>query len=162
MWHWYAARPNEIFVDCDNWERSRDHIRKRLMGAIESGKLFVNNVHLYPSSTMGHMHMIVVLNDIHNPTPLEKAVWAVILHSDIYRGCATVMRTYRHSHDALFASDVLIARSPLHRNPDAVCNCTGKHKYKIMADCPAALRLRGNARVESFFGKPSDAECQWF
>lgn len=154
MNYWYVARPNEIFIDADNWKRSRAHTRARLQGAIEYGKLPILDVEIHESST-NHVHILITLAE--NMPPIERAVWGIILHSDIYRGCATIMR---HSAN-IAAADVLINSRMFHRMADAVCHCKNKHKQKIMVNCKAAIALRGDDRIRGFFGKPSKGKCKW-
>ena len=159
-WYWYSARANELFIDCDNWPKAENHVRRRLMGAIEFSYLKVRDVKLYPSSTNGHMHMIIILS---SPTPpLERYVWEIIFHSDIYRACCNIMR-FLIDLPGEIAQDVLISQIRYHREPDATCNCERKHnKRSVMESCPAAKKLRGDKRTAAFFGKPSDSPCPWF
>lgn len=153
-WNWYVAKNNELFIDCDHWQKSQERIRKRLMGAIECHHLFIENLWLYPSQTNGHMHIIIKLQ--HTLNRVEQFCWEIMFHSDIYRGCCNLMRR------DIPAADILISRKELHRIPDATCNCETKHNYKTMETCPAAILLRGNQRCNTFFGKPSDSPCPWF
>jgi hypothetical protein len=155
MWHWYVARPNEIFIDADKWDKCKNHVRERLQGAIECGKLDVKNVHLFPSNTSGHMHMVIELNE--EISDIDKAVWAVLFHSDIYRACATIMRIH-HEH---YSPDILISKMELHRVADSRCLCKAKHSYKIMDKCLSANYLRGKYRTYGFFGKPSKNPCKF-
>ena len=156
MWHWYVSRPNEIFIDADHWDRCKDHVRARLQGAIECGKLDVKNVHLFPSNTSGHMHMIIELND--DIDGIESAIWAVLFHSDIYRAYATIMRYMYHP---FIAPDILISPKELHRGANAICYCKEKHSYHVMEKCEAAKMLRGKFRTLGFFGKPSKNPCKF-
>lgn len=156
MWHWYVSRPNEIFIDADKWDKCKDHVRARLQGAIECGKLDVNKVHLFPSNTHRHMHMIIELNfPMEN---IERYIWSVIFHSDIYRACSTIMRQI---HFPNLYPDILITKHEYHRRSDFTCNCQSKHSRKIMENCRAAYELRGDVRVHGFFGKPSKNPCKF-
>src|SRR6266436_1718367 len=103
MNYWYCARPNELFIDCDNASRSMKHARARLQGAIECGKLNVAYVMQRPSRSKDHVHTIITLT-----TPQHDAmkfVWEIILHGDIYRGCCNLMRSFT----GVPAPDILIS-----------------------------------------------------
>lgn len=169
QWFWYVARSNEIFIDADKekFHKGLDHVRRRLQGAIEADKLKVNQVIQLPSATNGHRHIIIQLSQ--NIGAIDRAVWAIIFHSDIYRACATIARIT----NGVAAADVLISPHDLSynaegkklgnivRNPDDFCYCEAKHKAAVMDKCPAAIRLRGENRTRGFFGKPSDNKCRF-
>jgi hypothetical protein len=164
--YWYVARANELFLDIDNVSRSIKHAKSRLQGAIECGKLDVAYVMSRPSKTKNHVHTIVTLKD--DMMPIEKSIWEIILHGDIYRGCCGAMRAiYFHT-----SPDVLISpgsffetawENPelpvVFRRSDDGCNCPTKHNRATMETCPAAKRLRGINRAVGFFGKPSKNPC---
>jgi len=149
--YWYVAHPNEILIDMDNPERSIKHSMRRLNGAIECFRLFVDKVEMHNSFSGKHLHFLITLN--RNMGSIEKSVWGIILHSDIYRGCSNIMRSLRNHP----SPDLLITPSRFDRVPDSFCHCRGKHSAKIMKNCPAASMLRGDYRVYGFFGKPSQS-----
>ena len=150
-WYWYVARDNELFIDLDRYKESINHIRRRLQGAIEYGALNVENVHLFLSLRHNHRHLVVILKK-----PLqnryEAFAWEMLLHSDIYRTAANIMRYSRN----VPSSDILISRKLLHRQSDDTCKCEAKHNRAAMETCAAAIALRGEKRNLTFFGKPSD------
>ena len=154
-WFWYSAQPHELFLDIDHYDKAIDHIRKRLQGAIECEKLYISTVHKYHSYSKNHVHIIISLLV---PIPsIERFAWETIFHSDIYRGCCNIMRVAY----GIDAPDILIAKHKYHREPDAVCDCESKHTRRIMENCPAAFLLRGQNRIRTFFGKPSDNPCKF-
>lgn len=145
---WYVSRINEIFVDTDNYSRSIKHTASRLLGAIKCNRLDVLEIEQHPSSSADHIHTLITLK--HSLSPIERYVWALILHSDIYRTASTIMREL----NGVPAPDVFITPHRFNRAPDDVCNCDGKHKGEVMQNCPAAIRQRGDDRVRGFFGLP--------
>lgn len=146
---WYVATVYEILIDTDNANRSFKHFAARLHGAMDCNKLDVRTVESHPSSRVNHMHTLITL---HSPmNEIERAVWAIILHSDIYRGCANIMRSLY----GVKCPDLLITPIPFSRLPDGVCNCEGKHNAETMFLCPAAISFRGEDRIKGFFGKPA-------
>jgi hypothetical protein len=176
MNYWYVATPRELFLDIDNVSRSIKHAKSRLQGAIECGKLDVAYVMQRPSKSKDHLHVIITLNENDSPPRLGpylkyrqsfhgpmKFIWEILLHGDIYRGCANMARW----HYSIPARDILI--SPWKwftgttveqvRYPDDHCECKSKHNAATMRDCPAAKRLRGEFRNVGFFGKPSKNPC---
>jgi hypothetical protein len=163
MNYWYVAKSNELFLDIDNVSRSIKHAKSRLQGAIECGKLNVACVMQRPSKSKNHIHVIVTLNqELHQE---ERAVWEVILHGDIYRGCCTIMRSLLDysAPDVLISPYNIFGEIPMqgnYRNHDDFCPCTSKHNAATMRDCPAAKRLRGEFRNVGFFGRPSKSECK--
>lgn len=148
-WYWYVANKQEIFLDLDRYESSIKHIRARLQGAIESEKLPLEFLSVYPSGRDGHFHAVLVLSKATRYP--ERLAWSIVLHSDIYRACNNLMRWER----GVPAYDILIANRYYHRIADATCECEGKHKRAVMEQCPAAKQLRGEYRSVGFFGKPS-------
>jgi hypothetical protein len=162
--YWYVARPNELFIDTDNISKSIKHTRARLQGAIESNRLNVSHV-ISKISSPGHLHTIITLNE--SMPSIDRFVWEIILHGDIYRGCCNIMR-WIHS---VPSTDILISQHDRFcfldttsdfglRWPDDECDCIGKHKASVMQTCPAAIRLRGKHRTAAFFGKPSKNPCK--
>lgn len=148
---WYVAKHNEIFVDTDNYSRSVKHTARRLLGAIKCGRLDVAAIEWHPSSSEDHIHTIITLQNF--MPAVERYVWALILHSDIYRTASTIMRDLY----AVPAPDILITPHRFKRAPDDVCCCEQKHKAAVMEKCPAATRLRGDDRIKGFFGLPDNA-----
>lgn len=155
-WYWYVSGPNEIFIDCDRYEQSVKHIRRRLQGAQDSGILKIHRLENLESARKGHRHIIIT---VEQPlSPLEKAAWQILFHSDIYRTACNLMRWQRK----MFAADILITRQRFYLAPfRMVCYCSKKHSAKMMEKCPAAIYLRGEERMLSFFGKPSDNPCNF-
>lgn len=153
-WFWYSSKSDEIFLDIDSFEKCRSHIERRLNGAIEYARLDVRRIIEFPSVTPGHRHWIIQLNS--GMRARERAIWAIILHSDIYRGCSTLMRIENDVQNP----DILISpyQSQI-RRPDAFCECESKHTMKVMQTCPAAFQMRKENRAQGFFGKPSDNEA---
>jgi len=162
MNYWYVARPNELFIDTDKMSRSLAHTKARLQGAIECVKLDVAYVMQRPSMRPDHCHTIITLK--HEMYWLDRYVWEMILHGDIYRGFCNIMR----SHSNILNADILISQydsfitSNLkqERWPDDECECLTKHNSATMQTCPAAIRLRGDKRNMGFFGKPSKNPCK--
>jgi len=159
--YWYVARSNELFIDTDNVSKSIKHTRARLQGAIECGKLEVLEV-MSMESSPNHLHTIITLkNDL---SSVERFVWEIILHGDIYRGCCNIMR-WLHGvpyPNVLISphQDFLSHDKKWTRPADHVCQCVGKHKAAIMQTCQVAIRLRGRHRTAAFFGKPSKNPCK--
>jgi hypothetical protein len=152
-WFWYSAYKTELFLDIDNYSKCINHLRQRLQGAIECNVLPVQTCFVYNSTRPDHKHIIVTLTE---PLPdIERCMWEIVLHSDIYRGCCNVMR---YTNDIPHA-DILIGREVYHRQPDAICECESKHTRSVMDDCEAAKQLRSEYRTASFFGKPSKNGC---
>lgn len=157
-WFWYISRPDELFLDIDREYGSvENHLRSRLQGAIESGKLLVKNLYHEKSQSGRHEHIIITLQA--PIPPIEKAIWEIILHSDLYRGCNNVMRIVR----GVGAPTVLISRRSMFffRSPDDYCFCSSKHKPNVMAKCPTSIKYRGENGNQGFFGKPSKNPCKF-
>lgn len=153
---WYVANPHEILIDMDRPKSSLLHAEKRLAGAIVHNKLQVFSIELHESFSSDHVHARIV-------TPLylsalERAVWAMALHSDIYRGLCTIMRIYNN----IMSPDLLITPTPFVRPPDAWCECESKHNAETMNECPAAKQLRGEKRTVSFFGRLETLDFKLF
>lgn len=128
------------------------HAEKRLHGAIKSGSLDVLRVEIHDSFTPEHVHVLITL-----ASPMQaiaRMVWALMLHSDTYRGCASIMRAI-HGIDC---ADLIITPSHFKRDADYVCNCPSKHNAAIMDVCPIAIETRGDERLRSFFSLPMEIE----
>jgi len=154
--YWYVSRPNEIFLDIDNTNKVIRHASSRLLGAVECGRLKVADIDFHQSASENHLHVIITLGE--DMPPIERAVWGLILRSDIYRAASVIMR---HCHN-IKAADVLITPTEFRRPPDDYCECPEKHKAEIMEHCPAATRLRGENRTQGFFGLPSSQDVSFF
>lgn len=150
---WYVSRENEIFIDMDNFRRSVNHAKMRLMGAVECDRLSILRVESHESST-NKVHAIVTLNE--PMRGIERATWGIILHSDLYRAASTIMR---HLYN-VDSPDILITPKRFLRAPDDSCDCLSKHIAEVMEKCPAAIRLRGENRTAGFFGKPAK-KTEW-
>lgn len=124
------------------------------MGAIKSEKLSVKEIEFHQSRSENHIHTLITLSE--SMENLQRYVWGIILHSDLYRGCITIMRELH----GVSSPDILITPSPFKREPDAECECEQKHTAEVMQICPAAIRLRGEGRTKSFFGLP-EREQKW-
>jgi hypothetical protein len=158
-WYWYVAKNDELLLDVDNIAHVLPHLRQRLQGAIECGKLDVDFVYRQKSQnkTGNHEHIIIKLKrPMRN---LERYVWEIILRGDLYRGCSNIMR---HLYDVPAPSVFISPHNCFFfRHPDHYCECKKKHKLDVMTDCPVAKKLRGEFRDKGFFGKPSKANCEW-
>lgn len=144
--YWYVSRDNEIFIDTDNFRRSEMHTSARIRGAIIHQKLNIKSIEFHTSNSENHLHTLITLwNDM---SALERYTWAIIFHSDIYRGCCNIMRHL----NSIPAPDVLITPMTFRREPDLICTCETKHNAETMDRCNAAKVLRGKYRVNSFFG----------
>jgi hypothetical protein len=150
--YWYVARSNELLIDMDKPERSCLHFLRRLGGALEYKKFALQRMEIHHSSSGSHLHILLTLEN-HFMCEVERVVWSIVLHSDIYRGCSTIMRLI-HGVDA---ADLLITPFKFERQPDDVCECIGKHDAETMKNCPAGIRLRGDDRLRGFFGIPTSS-----
>jgi hypothetical protein len=150
--YWYVARTNEILLDIDRPNSALKHSEERLRGAMSSRQLHINRIEYHASLNANHLHGLITLDqDLH---PIERSVWGIVFHGDIYRGCNNIMR-------ALYevpSPDLLITPIRFEREPDRICNCTCKHTAPVMDACEAADALRGVDRIRSFFGKPEAGE----
>jgi hypothetical protein len=153
--YWYVAKPNELLIDMDKPERSYGHFAKRLAGAIECEKFKIQSYEFHHSRSGSHLHFLITLESAFL-CEIERVVWEVVLHSDIYKGCATLMRLIH----AVDAADLLITPFPFKRKADDICTCVAKHSAEIMKNCPAAIRLRGDDRIRGFFGIPSKKKLE--
>lgn len=154
--YWYVSRPNEIFLDMDNTNKTIRHSSSRLLGAVECNRLEVADIDFHQSRNENHLHVIISL--AHDMPPIQRAVWALILRSDIYKMASTVMRI---CHDTP-CPDILITPIPFRRHWNDECNCEKKHNAETMNICPAAIRLRGEDRIRGFFGVPSKDDVSFF
>jgi hypothetical protein len=146
---WYSSNAYEIFIDTDNFQRSIKHTNARLLGAIECERLAVHSLEHHKSRNENHVHTLITLQE---PMPaMERYVWALILHSDIYRSASVMMR---HLNNVPHP-DILITPTKFKREPNDICFCKEKHNAATMEKCEAATRLRGELRITGFFGVPS-------
>lgn len=148
MNYWYVSTSHEILVDMDKPRTSIPHAERRLKGAMIGGQLSVFRVETHESFSPDHVHVLITLRE--SLSLVDRIVWGMIFHGDIYRGCTSLMR----AHHGVGSPDLLITPSRFLRTPDATCNCPAKHDAKIMDVCPVAINLRGDARLRSFFGVP--------
>ena len=146
--YWYSSRANEIFIDTDNFHRSIAHTCSRLMGAIKCGRLRVKEIEYHKSRSENHIHTLITLKE--EMDDISRYVWAIILHSDLYRGCSTIMR----SRSGISNPDIFITPKRFQRVEDDYCDCEQKHSAEVLLTCPAAIRMRGNDRVKGMFGLP--------
>lgn len=153
---WYVSRSNEIFLDIDNTHKILRHSSSRLLGAVECGRLQVADVEYHQSRSENHLHVIITL--AHDLPDIERAIWALVLRSDIYRAASTMMRVARN----IPAPDILITPIEFRRPSDELCICESKHNAETMETCPAAIQLRGENRVTGFFGIPSKQEISFY
>lgn len=146
-WYWYVSRADELMLDLDGSRESRfGPTRLRLEAACSI--IVPEHLWVFRSGTPGHYHVIVQMAW---PMPdIERFVWEMQLRGDLFRGRCNIMRAlYGHR-----APGLLIApkRWEGFRDPDAECQCTGKHNIAVMAICQAAQELRGEHAAASFFG----------
>lgn len=152
MNYWYVSRDNEILVDMDKPGTSLSHAERRLYGAFSHGVLDVLRVEIHDSFTPAHVHVLVTL---HSPMQsIARMVWALMLHSDVYRACTSIMRAIH----GVGSPDLLITPRKFYREPDYVCECKSKHNYAVMNSCPVAIEIRGDERLRSFFAVPAELE----
>lgn len=153
---WYVSRENEIFLDIDNTHKILRHSSSRLLGAIECHRLATSDIEYHQSRSENHLHVIITL--AYDLPAIERAIWALVLRSDIYRAASTMMRIARN----IPAADVLITPMQFKRPANELCDCTTKHNAETMETCPAAIELRGDNRVTGFFGIPSKQEISFY
>src|SRR5579859_1058918 len=168
-YYWYLRQDNEIFLDIDGKSEAKAAAklrmcRRRLVAAIEQGKLPVKDVWFYPSETKLHFHLILrLLSSVALPQ-----TWALYLGSDVFRACNNMMREWLPPHldsgNIRRAADLLIVPQPYHgffRQPDHMCHCKHKHTPEIMVNCPVGILLRGRYAISDFFGKPNKNLEPW-
>lgn len=172
MAFWYLARPDELLLDFDQYDKYVNRykiwgemFRQRLRDAIKDGKLRVretkpgrSDVVLARSNTHDHFHVFIRLAE---PMKLEeRMVWQMRLASDWKRAQADLMRMAR----GIDPASLLIRSSKvpgLWREPDETCDCTTKHDTLVMSalmkqgkGCEVWNRLRGATPWE-LFGAPA-------
>lgn len=158
-WFWYVSKQEELFLDVDNVSKVISHLRVRLQGAIEAGKIDVDFVYRQKSQNRSGDHEHIIIKLKRPMRDVERFVWEIILRGDLYRGCSNIMRSlYNVGAPSVFISpyDAFFFRSP-----DASCDCKKKHTMDVMSNCPVAKRLRGDMRDKGFFGKPSRKANEW-
>lgn len=157
---WYAARDNEIFVDLDNpraLTRALSVLRRALRRKVGSltplESLLVESVWLYPSSSEGHFHLVIVLR--RDMCFYKRVAWSLWLATDRIRAAYVLMR-YMHTYGS--RHEILVSKKPYgFRRHDALCQCEGKHKSKAVTDrCPALADLLGNHRSDDYFPRNRD------
>jgi len=144
--YWYAAKSNEIFLDLDN-RRAISRAFNVLSKAVRRGDLHVKGIYIYPSSTKGHVHVIIVLREV--MTIIDRLAWSLWMGNDRLRVAFILKRCI----DEIPNEDLLMGNRRYHRPPDDICACTGKHKdMKITGKCEAMARLIGReAAVADYF-----------
>lgn len=144
QWHWYISRPDEVFIDCDSSGRLFYAMRQ-----VERNgeRLRYREVHVYPSGTPKHYHLIVLTGSAMDP--LERAVWGLHCGSDRRRQEYIFERIRRGK----LCGDFLITPNPYpYRKPDRACACEAKHKDKSVTDaCPVMQNLLGEERSALYF-----------
>lgn len=150
-WFWYVTRDDELMLDIDGTVAGSalGPTRIRLEAAIDSGKLAVSAAWIYRSGTNGHFH--VILKMAREMPSIHRYVWEMQLRGDLYRGRCNIMRWVEY----VPAPSLLISPRPWRsfpREPDAACECNGKHTFEAMGKCPAHLQLRGPDGNISPFG----------
>ena len=154
MNYWYAARPNEIFLDLDSHRaltRCFDVLYQNFKKRSEEF-LPVDSAYLYPSGTANHWHVIVVLRwplgESKYCLPETKTAWALWMGSDRLRAVYTLQRKLR----GCVNTDLLVTKTAYFRMHDAWCTCKGKHKpNKVTKNCKALQQLlRGEAGADYF------------
>lgn len=161
MNYWYAARPDEIFLDLDS-RRALMRCMKVLRAAkMELLGSKVRAVFHYPTGRKGHCHVVIVLRN--SISDKARAIVALWLGSDRLRTCYVMARIWSMEHDRyeVVAPDLLIASREYHRVPDGRCECKGKHKERHITDnCPALLDFLGTARSKDFFPRAGKQKLQ--
>lgn len=157
MNYWYAARPNEIFLDLDSTRalaRAMNVLRRILnkpMPAPAWGNgLHIEAVYHYPTSKTHH-HLIIVTGREHSY--VMKTEWALWMGTDRIRAVYSLERGRRE----LPIQDLLVSKEPYYRTPDAFCECKGKHKpHKVTRACPALEHLLGSHKDADYFPRNTD------
>lgn len=142
MNYWYSARQNEIFLDLDS--------RKALYRAMKIVRVLpaVKRLWHFPTGRAGHSHVIVEIKQSRNWDARHRAEVALWMGSDKLRACYVFQRQSKCSRNA----DLLVTNRKYHRDPDAVCECVGKHKDKTVTDkCPALQQFLGAYRSVDWF-----------
>lgn len=151
MNHWYAAQPDEIFLDLDS-NRATARALSVLRLAIRKRQLPIKAVWLYSTLKRGHAHMIIQLKDAMDFN--TRLAWSLWLGNDRLR-VAYVLERYRRG---IKSGDLLISRSRYHRLANAFCHCTRKHKEaKVTEKCPAMIHLLGADRSADYFTRTGSA-----
>lgn len=143
--YWYYERDNEIFLDLDTMHDA-ERALKVLSHAARDKSLLWEYVWLAPSGTKNHVHIVIKL---HAPMNAKMRVaWANWMMSDAARTSYVLMRL---AH-GLSAASLLCTTQMLHRDPDAQCSCTKKHKEKSVTDnCYALSALLSDHKSADYF-----------
>lgn len=137
MKYWYAARPNEVFLDLDS--------RRALLRALKVIRAYrrqkrptiiIDEVYHYPTGRPGHCHMVLVLR--HSLEATKRAELALWMGSDRLRACFVMARIGAAFKDH---ADLLVTSRVYHRPADQQCMCSGKHKRKSITNKCHALRM---------------------
>lgn len=152
-YHWYIARPDELFIDLDN---STEEVKRlklciaRLRGAKQSGALDWDQYFPYQSENKLHYHMMVRLKA--PMSPHDRLLWESRFCDDHYRFCMNFARLQAGGNSwSLLISPV--ERRSYPRKADYTCHCPTKHKREVMRDCPVA-KLLNCTLAEDHFGNP--------
>lgn len=151
MNHWYASRPDEIFLDLDS-NRATARALSVLRLALRRHQLPVKAVWLYSTSKRSHAHMVIQLKDAMEPA--SRLAWSLWMGNDRLR-VAYVLERYKRF---LVFGDLLVSKHPYHREADAWCHCTRKHKQPSVTNkCPAMIHLLGEERSADYFTRTGSA-----
>lgn len=148
--YWYAARPNEIFLDLDSRKsmtRALRVLKVWMKDPAKFGLPQVKEVYHYPTGRERHCHVIVVLDAPygHFHSGVTLALW---MGSDRLRAAYIFQR---QNFVPVYA-DLLSGSRRYHRDPDFTCECGDKHKdRKVTDDCPALKTMLGAFRSANFF-----------
>src|SRR5215831_8869816 len=140
MNYWYAAQPDEIFLDLDS-NRATARALSVLRLALRRRHLRIESVWLYSTPTRGHAHLIIQLKeamDFHT-----RMAWSLWMGNDRLRVAYVLERQRRGIRNA----DLLISTERYYRTPNAFCRYRKKHKdSKVTSKCPAMEHLLGQER----------------
>lgn len=111
----------------------------RLRRAVMQKRLLVASWWLDVSRTKEHYHVVIVLEEPMGE--IERTAWECFLCSDRDRVVWDLMRISR-----LGAKTGILIREKAFqgfREPDAICNCKGKHdNFEVRSKCPALRKLQ--------------------
>jgi len=151
MNYWYSSRDNEIFLDLDS-NRAIARALSVLRLTIRKRELDIESVWLYGTPTKHHAHMIIRLKRNHSWE--ERLAWSLWLGNDRLRAAYILQRHIM----GISHHDLLIAKTPYYRTPDAFCNCEEKHKPKeVTSRCGAMQFLLGGQCDADYFTRTGKA-----
>lgn len=155
-WHWYVARPHEIFLDLDS-RRALTRALSVLRRAITykyafENRLAVQSIWLYPTESESHTHLILVLAE--SLPFVVRVAWSLWMGGDQIRA-AYVMERLRRGIE--FPELIATRREYEFRPADLMCKCSSKHKRKNVTDqCPALKEYLGDQRSADYFPRNLD------